>query len=86
MLKIRICFVETSCTKILKFLFNDDGVTLKLRETPALYGAIDELASLAVPDMGKGVRKTLESILESDAADYRIKSFIEPTLIGKYRL
>lgn len=82
-LKITMCFVETSCTKALKFIFEPDGVTLKMRESPQLYGAIDEAAEMVAPSLGKGAKKTLEAILETDAAEYKIKSFLEPTLRGK---
>lgn len=82
-LKITMCFVETSCTKALKFIFEPDGVTLKMRESPQLYGAIDEAAEMVMPSLGKGAKKTLEAILETDAAEYKIKSFLEPTLRGK---
>lgn len=82
-LKVRMCFVETSCTKTLKFIFEPDGVILKIRESPGLYGAIDEAAEMVMPAFGKGVKKTLEAILETDAAEYKIKSFLEPTLKGR---
>ena len=82
-LKITMCFVETSCTKALKFIFEPDGVTLKMRESPQLYGAIDEAAEMVMPSLGKGAKKPLEAILETDAAEYKIKSFLEPTLRGK---
>lgn len=85
-LKLQFCFLESSCTKILKFIFSDDGVTLKIRESPSLYQALDEASLLAVPQLGNGLRKTLEAILETDIADYKIKSFIEPTIAGKYQL
>ncbi len=84
--KIQLCYLETSCTKVLKFIFNEMGVTLKIRETPKLYRALDEISAFTVNDIGEGIRRTLENILESDAAEYRIKSFIEPTLDGKYIL
>lgn len=82
-LKATLCFVETSCTKSLKFVFGADSVTLKLRELPQLYSAIDEAAETVLPTLGKGAQKTLEAILESDAAEYKIKSFLEPTLKGR---
>lgn len=85
-LKLQFCFLESSCTKIMKFIFSDDGVTLKIRESPSLYQALDEVSLLAVPQLGNGLRKTLEAILETDIADYKIKSFIEPTIAGKYQL
>lgn len=82
-LKVTMCFVETSCTKALKFIFEPDGVILKIRESPGLYGAIDDAAEMMMPAFGKGVKKTLEAILETDAAEYKIKSFLEPTLKGR---
>lgn len=84
--KIQLCFLETSCTKIMKFIFSDEGVTLKMRESPSLYHALDEASALAVPQLGDNLRRTLESVLETDIADYKIKSFIEPTISGKYQL
>ncbi len=82
-LKVTMCFVETSCTKTLKFIFDLNGIILKMRESPQLYGAIDEAAEMMLPSAGKTARKTLEAILETDAAEYKIKSFLEPTLKGK---
>ncbi len=85
-LKIQLCFVETSCTKILKFIFNDDGITLKVRENPKLYNALDEVSMLTASQLGNGLRRTLEAVLETDIAGYKIKSFIEPTIEGRYQL
>lgn len=85
-IKVQLCYLETSCTKVLKFIFTERGVTLKIRESPKLYDAMDEISALTVTDISEGLRKKLESILESDAAGYRVKSIIEPTLEGKYVL
>lgn len=85
-IKIQLCFLETSCTKVLKFIFTERGVTLKVRESPKLYDAMDEISALTVTDISDSLRKRLESILESDAAGYRLKSLMEPTLDGKYIL
>ncbi len=85
-LKIHLCFTETSCTKILKFIFTEDGVTLKIRESPMLYNALDEASALIAPQISDSLRKTLENMLETDIANYKIKSFIEPTIEGKYKL
>ncbi|MCM1023546.1 MAG: beta-lactamase family protein [Prevotella sp.] len=82
-LRVAMCFVETSCTKVLKFIFGTEDVTLKMRESPQLYGAIDEAAETVLPSLGKGARRTIEAILETDAAEYKIKSFLEPTLKGR---
>ncbi|MBQ5318852.1 MAG: serine hydrolase [Oscillospiraceae bacterium] len=85
-LKIQLCFVETSCTKILKFIFSENGVTLKVRENPVFYNAIDEASAMISPELGEGMRKTFEAVLESDIAGYKIKNFMEPTINGKYKL
>ncbi|MBQ8176730.1 MAG: serine hydrolase [Oscillospiraceae bacterium] len=85
-LKIQLCFLESSCTKILKFIFDDEGVTLKIRESPKLYGALDEISALAAPQLGSNIRRTIEAVLETDIADYKIKSFIEPTIRGSLQL
>ncbi len=82
-LKLVICFVETSCTKILKFIFESGGVTLKMRESPQLYSALDEAAEIVKPYIGKTAEKAVDAILETDIAEYKIKSFLEPTLRGK---
>lgn len=81
--RVQLCFVETSCTKVLKFIFGADGITLKIRENPQMYGALDEAAEMVVPSLGKGAKKTFDAILGSDIAEYKIKSFIEPTLKGR---
>ena len=85
-LKVVLCFVETSCSKILKFVFGADGIILKIRESPQLYGALDEIADMVMPMVGKNMQKTFEAILETDVAEYKIKSFLEPTLRGKFIL
>ena len=85
-LKVILCFVETSCSKILKFIFSTDGIILKIRESPQLYGALDEAADMVMPMIGKSIQKTFEAILETDVAEYKIKSFLEPTLKGKFIL
>lgn len=82
-LKVVMCFAETSCTKILKFIFGYDSVILKIRESPELYGALDEAAEMVMPSLGKAAGNAVEAILETDAAEYKIKSFLEPTLKGK---
>ncbi len=82
-LKITMCFVETSCTKILKFIFDYDEIILKIRESPQLYGVLDEAAEAVAPSLGKAAKKTMQAILETDIAEYKIKSFLEPTLKGK---
>lgn len=83
-LKILLCFIETACTKVLKFIFAADGITLKIRESPQLYEAFDEAAEMIMPKLGKTVQKTVSAILETDVAEYKIKSFLEPTLKGKF--
>ena len=50
-LKVILCFVETSCSKILKFIFSTDGIILKIRESPQLYGALDEAADMVIKEL-----------------------------------
>ncbi len=84
-LKVTVCFTETSCAKILKFVFGTGGVILKVREDPELYTAIDDASGTFLPALGDTVRKTLEMVMESDIAGYKIKSFLEPDICGEVR-
>lgn len=84
-LKITLCFTETSCVKILKFIFGTDEVILKLREIPELYSAINDASDMFFPALGDTVRKTLEAVMETDIAEYKIKNFLEPNIRGKIR-
>lgn len=85
-LRITMCFTETSCTKIFKFIFGYDGVTLKVRESPELYSAIEDAEEMLImPSLGGTLRKTIEAILETDIAGYKIKSFLEPNINGEIR-
>lgn len=81
--RVQLCFIETSCTKVLKFIFGADGITLKIRESPQMYGAIEEAVEMVMPSLRKSTKKTFDAILGSDMAEYKIKSFIEPTLKGR---
>ncbi len=81
-LKVTICFIETSCTKILKFIFGNGGIILKVREDPELYSAIDDSAPTFLPSLGNTVRKAIEAVMETDIAEYKIKHFLEPDIKG----
>ena len=84
-LKITLCFTETSCVKILKFIFGTEEVILKLREIPELYSAISDASGMFLPALGNTVRKTLEAVMETDIAEYKIKNFLEPNIRGKIK-
>lgn len=84
-LKITMCFTETSCTKIFKFIFSAGGVILKVREDPPLYDAIEDASGMIMPAFGDKVRKTLEAVMETDIAEYKIKSFLEPNIKGEIK-
>lgn len=81
-LRIMLCFTETACTRLLKFIFEGSGVTLKFRDSPSLYNAIDEGAEILLPALGYASRKVLDAALESDIADYQIRKFLEPSIRG----
>ena len=83
-LRVTICFTETSCTKIFKFIFGDE-VILKVRESPELYDAMDDAAEMLMPALSDKLKKTFEAILETDIAGYKIKSFLEPNIRGEVR-
>ena len=85
-LRVTMCFTETSCTKIFKFIFGHEGVILKVRESPELYSAIEDAEEMLImPSLGDTLRKTLEAVLETDVAGYKIKSFLEPNVRGEVR-
>ena len=84
-LRVTMCFTETSCTKIFKFIFGSDSVILKVRESPELYDAMEDAEGMLMPSLGGTLRKTLEAVLETDIAGYKIKSFLEPNIHGEVR-
>lgn len=81
-LRIMLCFTETACTRLLKFVFEGEEVTLKFRDSPSLYNAVDEGAEILLPVLGNASRKVLDAALESDIADYQIRKFLEPSISG----
>lgn len=81
-LRVMLCFTETACTRLLKFVFDGEDVTLKFRDSPNLYNAIDEGAEILLPMIGNASRKILDAALESDIADYQIRKFLEPSIKG----
>ncbi len=81
-LRIMLCFTETACTRLLKFIFEGSGATLKFRDSPNLYSAIDEGSEILFPVLGSVSKKVLDAALESDIADYRIRKFLEPSITG----
>lgn len=81
-LRIMLCFTETACTRLLKFVFEGEEITLKFRDSPSLYNAIDEGAEILLPVLGNASKKILDAALETDIADYRIRKFLEPSIRG----
>lgn len=81
-LRLMLCFIETACTRLLKFIFEGSEVTLKFRDSPNLYNAIDEGAEILLPVLSSASRKILDAALESDIADYQIRKFLEPSITG----
>lgn len=81
-LRIMLCFTETACTRLLKFIFEGSGATLKFRDSPSLYNAIDEGAEMLLPVLGGASKKIMDAALESDIADYKIRNFLEPSIRG----
>ncbi|MDE5742696.1 MAG: beta-lactamase family protein [Oscillospiraceae bacterium] len=85
-LRIMLCFTETACTRLLKFIFEGEEVTLKFRDSPSLYNAIDEGAEILLPVLGNASRKVLDAALETDIADYQIRKFLEPSIRGTIKM
>lgn len=83
-LRLELCFTETACTRILKFVFAGDGAVLKFRDSPALYGAIDEAAEVLLPILSGTAQRVLDAALETDIAGYQIRKFLEPTIKGNF--
>lgn len=85
-LRIMLCFTETACTRLLKFIFEGEDVTLKFRDSPSLYNAVDEGAEILLPVLGGASQKLLDAALESDIADYKIRKFLEPSINGTVKM
>lgn len=81
-LRIMLCFTETACTRLLKFIFEGSEVILKFRDSPCLYNAIDEGSEILLPVLGGASKRILDAALESDIADYRMRKFLEPSING----
>lgn len=85
-LRIMLCFTETACTRLLKFIFEGESVTLKFRDSPSLYNAIDEGSEILLPVLSNTSRKIFDAALESDIADYQIRKFLEPSITGTIKM
>lgn len=84
-LKVTICFVETSHTRVLYLYFKDDKVIMRLREEPDLLELIQEVTVLLGGESKDMMMKIVTSLKDSEYAKYLLQTVIEPVIEGKQR-
>lgn len=79
-LKISIVFMETPCTRILKFYHDGISLMMKCCETPGTNFLMGSIKILAQGMMDKPIVGTTLSKLDYDYINYKIYRLFEPTL------
>ena len=82
-LKVTICFVETSHTRIVYLYFEDKKVTMKLKEEPNLLVLIEEVPVLFGGESKDMMMKLATSLKDMDYSKYLLKKVIEPVIEGE---
>ncbi len=77
-LKIKVSFVETSNTKIIKIFFFDDRIKLQLLEAPSMEGILEYL----IGDDSPIIKKSIPIFSTSEYMKYRLDKFISPWSYG----
>lgn len=82
-LKIRISFIETSSSRLLKFIFSGDELVVKCSEIPGRRFVRSYLDTLEKELASNRLFETILSIVDNDYLDYKIERALEPVLHGK---
>lgn len=82
-LKLRVSFVETSCSRIMKLVFSGDDIIVRCSETPGR-----RFFSMYIDSLGKELasNKLIEALLsrvDKDYFDYKLERTFEPVLCGR---
>lgn len=76
-LKITMCLLESSSTRLFKFIFMEDGsLLIKMEESPAVSLVIDMLE----PHTGASANLSLDAFKDLGYFKYKLDSFCAPTL------
>lgn len=81
-LKIKLCFVETSCSRVIKFFFKRDKVVMRISEAPLLYSALSQVIEMVMPSATEQTQKSVLAITENEFVEYKLTRMIEPELFG----
>ena len=84
-LKITICFIETSHTRILYLYFNENEIKVRLREEPDLGELIKGGLSLLTGEQKDRMLKLATTLQDLDYTKYLIQKITEPTIQGRER-
>lgn len=82
-LKVTICFVETSHTRMVYLYFEDEKVTMKLKEEPNLLALLEEVPMLLGGESKDMMMKLATSLKDMDYSKYLLKKVIEPVIEGE---
>ena len=82
-LKITICFVETSHTRILYLYFEKENILIRSKEEPSLEKLMEQLPTILTAEQIDVPMKLAVSIGDLDYAKYRLQKIIEPNIKGK---
>ena len=82
-LKLRVSFVETSSTRIMKLIFSGDDIVVKCSETPGRRFFRMYIDSLGKELTSNKLAEALLSRVDKDYFDYKLERTFEPVLSGR---
>lgn len=82
-LKIQMCYIETSNTRYIKFIFEEDGLKMCLDELPGLTHVMDGAAALIGPAQKETGMNYLNTIADMEYTQYKLNKLISPVIKEK---
>ena len=79
-LKIRVCFLESSSTRLIKLFFTENGAIVKLDETPAVALALEKLA-----DEQSAMQAADAFFKDFDYIQYKLAKLCTPRVRGSFQ-
>lgn len=84
-LKITICFIETSHTRVLYIYFQEDGIILRFREEPEVEELMDDFMETMPQETKDPTMFLANTISDLEYARYTLHKLTEPILKGKLK-
>lgn len=78
-IKLKLCFVETSNTRIIKFTFEKENVKIEFDELPKLQYILDGASNLISSSSDKNI---INTITDKEFLQYKINKIMNPLAIG----